>query len=504
MSCLSRSVLTFLTFVILGLGTDAVGQSVVVPNSLESVEGNDGVILINVARLQQVFAASQFSAFGGPRLITGMAFRPDIDQPPFTLTSPNVQISFSTTSRSPDGLSTTLSENVGADDTVVFSGSLTLSTTISGPPGGPNAFDMIINFTNPFLYDPAVGNLLFDIRSQSWAGFGFLDIENTPGDSVSSVLQISSGQTFTHNLGLVTQFSYSPAAQPSLTCPLAKIIKGCNLSGIGSLAYSEAPVMITVAQLQAEGGNVSAPCGIASITYQDSKSGACPTLMVSRTFTLTDVCGNSTSCQQTFNLGGGVIGNSEVVVPNSLAAVEGNSRNFIPFFTFTTCYQQVYNTSQFNFSGPRTITKIAFRPDLESDQRPFQITLSDVEIRLSTTTRSSDGLNFFCVNAGRNEKIVRRARELTLRSSASGPVDGPKNFDVVIRIASFRYDPAEGNLLLEIRNTGTISSGFQNTFLDASNVFGDPVSRVWQERGPFTSTKDTIGLVTKFFFAEPQ
>ena len=235
MSCLSRSALTCLTFVILGLGTDAVGQSVVVPNSLESVEGNDGVILINVARLQQVFAASQFSALGGPRLITGMAFRPDIEQPPFTLTSPNVQISLSTTSRSPDGLSTTFSENVGADDTVVFSGSLTLSTTISGPPGGPNAFDMIINFANPFLYDPAVGNLLFDIRSQSWAvspGFGFLDIQNTPGDSVSSVLQITSGPTFTHNLGLVTQFSYSPAAPElieGLISDISDLVAGSEL-----------------------------------------------------------------------------------------------------------------------------------------------------------------------------------------------------------------------------------------------------------------------------------
>jgi hypothetical protein len=293
----------------------------------------------------------------------------------------------------------------------------------------------------------------------------------------------------------------SLAFTPSLTCPPAKTIRGCNLSGIGSLAYSEAPVMITEGQLQAEGGNVSAPRGIASITYQDSQSGSCPNLRVSRMFTLTDVCGNATSCQQTINFG--LIG-SEVVVPNSLAAVEGNSRNFIPFFTFTTCYQQVYNSSQFSFLGPRTITKIAFRPDFESGQRPFQITLSNVEIRLSTTTRSSDGLNFFCVNAGQNEKIVRLARELTLRSSASGAVGGPRDFDVVIRIAPFRYDPAKGNLLLEIRNTGTISSGFQNTFMDASNVLGDPVSRVWQERGPFTSTKDTIGLVTKFFFAEPQ
>lgn len=214
MSCLSRSALTCLTFVILGLGTDAVGQSVVVPNSLESVEGNDGVILINVARLQQVFAASQFSALGGPRLITGMAFRPDAGEPAFTEINPDVQISLSTTSKSPDGLSTTLSENAGADDTVVFSGSLTLSSASSGPLGGPNAFDIIINFTNPFLYDPAAGNLLFDIRSQS-RGIGpafFLDIENTSGDSVSSVIELTDGRRSTRTFGLVSQFSYSPAA----------------------------------------------------------------------------------------------------------------------------------------------------------------------------------------------------------------------------------------------------------------------------------------------------
>jgi hypothetical protein len=170
------------------------------------------------------------------------------------------------------------------------------------------------------------------------------------------------------------------------------------------------------------------------------------------------------------------------------------------------------NQLTFSFSDPvgdqsGTIDLTGMIMDFNNATGNYNIvltTLSDVEIRLSTTTRSSDGLNFFCVNAGRNEKIVRRTRELTLRSSASGPVNGPKNFDIVIRMASFRYDPAEGNLLLEIRNTGTVSSGFQNTFLDASNVFGDPVSRVWQERGPFTSTKDTIGLVTKFFFAEPQ
>lgn len=95
----------------------------------------------------------------------------------------------------------------------------------------------------------------------------------------------------------------------NLTCPPARTIGGCSTSRIAPLTYSETDVTITQAQLQAEGGTASASCGIASIKYRDSKSGNCPTLVVSRTFTVTDVCGNSTSCQQIIKLGGGgVIG----------------------------------------------------------------------------------------------------------------------------------------------------------------------------------------------------
>ncbi len=74
--------------------------------------------------------------------------------------------------------------------------------------------------------------------------------------------------------------------------------ENCNLGAIGVLAYSETALPITLTQLQAEGGNASAACGITSITYQDSKSGICPSLVVTRTFMVTDACGNSTSCQQ--------------------------------------------------------------------------------------------------------------------------------------------------------------------------------------------------------------
>jgi len=90
-----------------------------------------------------------------------------------------------------------------------------------------------------------------------------------------------------------------------LACPPALTIKGCNISSggsktklLGSLAYSEALLSITLAQLQAAGGDALDDCEIASITYRDTTAGSCPNLVVIRTFTVTDRCGNIASCQQ--------------------------------------------------------------------------------------------------------------------------------------------------------------------------------------------------------------
>src|SRR5438067_233489 len=60
---------------------------------------------------------------------------------------------------------------------------------------------------------------------------------------------------------------------------------------------------------------------------------------------------------------------TNIVVPNSKAAVEGNSDNGFPlnlahFGLTSQRYQQVYGASQFAaVSGPQLITQIVFRPD---------------------------------------------------------------------------------------------------------------------------------------------
>ena len=115
---------------------------IVVPNSLASVEGNGnnsypfGIngLSASTQRYQQVYAASQFGSGG---LITQISFRPDGPAGgAFSTTISNIRIDLSTTSQIPDGISNTFANNVGADDMIVFSGSLSFSSSYTGPAGG--------------------------------------------------------------------------------------------------------------------------------------------------------------------------------------------------------------------------------------------------------------------------------------------------------------------------------------------------------------------------------
>ncbi len=76
-----------------------------------------------------------------------------------------LQIHASTTNRSATGLSTTFAENLGTNNTLVFSGPLTWTTANLPGLGNTRQFDYVFPFTTPFLYDPAAGNLLLDIHS---------------------------------------------------------------------------------------------------------------------------------------------------------------------------------------------------------------------------------------------------------------------------------------------------------------------------------------------------
>jgi hypothetical protein len=197
----------------------AIVPTVVVPNSATTTEGNSNNSYpfdlteagLSSQRYQQVYAASQF---GGGGLITQIIFRPDaFAGHAFTSALPDIQIDLSTTSAADDGLSTTFADNVGADDTVVFTrGQLTLSSAFTGPPDGPKDFDIIITLTTPFLYNPALGNLLLDVRNFGGGTTTFFDAVFTTGDGVSRVYNqdVNSATGSTDTEGLVTGFVIVP------------------------------------------------------------------------------------------------------------------------------------------------------------------------------------------------------------------------------------------------------------------------------------------------------
>ncbi len=204
---------------------------IVAPGAQAGVEGNSNNAypfslggFPATARYQQIFGAPQFSSLSGPVLITQIAFRPDsLGGNTFHKTLSNVQINLSTSTANPEALSTTFANNVGADNTVVRSGGLALSSANAG--SGPKNFDIIIMLSTPFLYNPANGSLLMDVRNSSVGTPTQLDTttfdaENTVGDGVSRLYSGFSGSVnsttgIADSIGLVTQFTFTPVPEPS-------------------------------------------------------------------------------------------------------------------------------------------------------------------------------------------------------------------------------------------------------------------------------------------------
>ena len=208
--------------------------TVVTPTGYASLEGdrNNGAPFdiggvefgINTMRYQQVYNASLFSALGGPQMITQIAFRPDgLLGSAYSVTLPNIQINLSTTAATATSLSTVFNNNVGGDDMVVYSGALSLSTSYTGE---PKNFDIIINLTTPFLYNPGAGDLLMDVRNFGGGASQVFDAVSSTSLGVARVyssalrgangVNDATGFQDATTAGLVTQFTTTSVPEPSV------------------------------------------------------------------------------------------------------------------------------------------------------------------------------------------------------------------------------------------------------------------------------------------------
>jgi PEP-CTERM motif len=215
--------------------TAARAVAIVAPNGYEAVDGDTGNLFPFFAtsvtndsmRYQQVYDASEFATIApGGGMITEIAFRAHSESPPFAGALASVQIDLSTTAAVADGLSTVFADNIGSDVTTVF-GPAPFAISSRQPANFTSTakpFEIVFPLLTPFFYDPALGNLLLELRIPVQAAQPVLATTAFDGtisgsDATSRVYSYSNGvdsptadQIDTY--GLITRFTATPVPEP--------------------------------------------------------------------------------------------------------------------------------------------------------------------------------------------------------------------------------------------------------------------------------------------------
>jgi hypothetical protein len=184
-----------------------------------------------------------------------------------------------------------------------------------------------------------------------------------------------------------------------------------------------------------------------------------------------------------------------IVSPDGFQNVEGDSAGGPP--TSFTRVQYLYPASDFSSLSKHQIIGIAWRPDEATGA--LTTSADSFTVRLSTTA-VTELSTVFADNIGQDEKVVFEG-SLTITTAAE---QLPRGFDFAVQFQTpFRYDPDQGNLLVEFTTSGFDSGGWR---VDNRNVFSGPITLV-QSGNPSATvasgTFRTLAVMQFTYIAEP-
>ena len=203
-------------------------------------------------------------------------------------------------------------------------------------------------------------------------------------------------------------------------------------------------------------------------------------------------------------------------VPNGLMTVEGNGASRLPFaYEGPVRYQQVFAASQFSRvpEGGAYLTYIWFRRNCASSN---SWTVTNLQVNLSTTLKEPDQLDpMFSENIGDDEIVAFETKDYFPPPLNGSSCPNTQPFANSMQLdRPFFYDPARGNLLLDMRQDD-ISYRFdtnwppnlprprpEDSLLDAQTALGDSVSRIaaFSLTTNMAEVVETTGLVMLFLF----
>ncbi len=193
------------------IAVPAMADTLIIGNPPDSGSGNSFPFgTAYNAEYQQVYASSSFS---GAIQITDMyLYNTQFDSGATSTPTGTYTVSLSTTSAGVGTMSPTFADNIGANNTQVFSGSINQAWNFGDT--------LDVHFDTPFNYDPNGGNLLVDV-----VGTGistpvniYYDV-HSPGSLFQRVycpsgIECSTGVADTPGYGLVTGFGYGAVPEP--------------------------------------------------------------------------------------------------------------------------------------------------------------------------------------------------------------------------------------------------------------------------------------------------